>query len=224
MTPMAINAFLEDSARDAGNGRSARRKLRLPIQGSKATGAELAALVHNISATGLLIESDAALTVDETIEINLPHAGGTLAKVIWTSGRLSGCQFGMPISQATLSAAQLRSAVSPDAGATSDGRQAAGESLGARLHRLRLDRGLTQSVIANQLGVSEPSISAWEQDRARPKAGRLDALAALLGVSTSELLGHDRPDSLPDLVARARRDIAAAAGTSPDRVRITIEM
>lgn len=221
---MAITAFLEDSARDAGKGRSARRKLRLPIQGSKATGAELGALVHNISATGLLIESDARLEVGETIEINLPHAGGTWAKVIWTSGRLSGCQFGMPVSQATLSAAQLRSAVVADGGSAEAGPPAVTESLGARLLRLRTERGLTQAAIATQLGVSEPSISAWEQDRARPKAGRLDALAALLDVSTSEILGHDRPATLPELVARARRDIAAAAGTTPDRVRITIEM
>ena len=108
---MAMKIFLNETPRTVGKGRASRRQLRLPLHGSKATGAEIEALVHNISATGMLVESEAALDVGEEIEVNLPHSGKTAARVIWTSARLAGCQFDMPISPATLSAAQLRSVV-----------------------------------------------------------------------------------------------------------------
>lgn len=223
---MAMKAYLEDDTRPVDRGRAPRRRLRLPIAGSKSTGGEIETLVHNISPTGLLVESDFLLSIGETFEVNLPHAGMISAKVIWTSGRLSGCQFDIPVSAATLSAAQLRSAVQPDASAAApdtDGEPLA-ETFGARLLRLRSAQGLTQAQVARKLGVSEPSISAWEQDKARPKAGRLDVLAGLLGVETSVLHGLDAPNTLQDAVAKAREEIAAAAGTHPANVRIRIDM
>src|SRR3546814_19692717 len=92
----------------------------------------------------MLVESSAPLEIGEVIEVNLPHSGKTATKVIWTSGRLAGCQFEMPISPATLSAAQLRSVVvegEPDA---QNRPAASAESFGARLQRLRTAKGLTQ--------------------------------------------------------------------------------
>lgn len=219
---MAIPAYIEKTPRSRGELRSARRTLRLQLQGAKATGGEVAVLVHNISATGLLIESDVALDLGDRIEIGLPHAGTTWAKVIWTSTRIYGCQFDTPISAATLSAAQLRSVVGPDSGTLPDLPRA--ESFGVRLQRLRTAKGLTQSQVAKQLSVSEPSISAWEQDKARPKAGRMEALAVLLGVDISELLGIDEAESLGDVIARAKEQIARAADVSPDNVKIIIEI
>src|SRR3546814_8387259 len=79
------------------------------------------------------------------------------------------------------------------------------------------------SDLAAELGVSEPSISAWETDKARPKVGRVDALAQLLGVSTRELLGDGDRTKLHGLIADARTQIAAAAGARPDQIKITIE-
>src|SRR3546814_15835383 len=78
-------------------------------------------------------------------------------------------------------------------------------------------RGITQAELATELGVSEPSISAWETDKARPKVGRVDSLAQLLGVSTRELLGDEDRTKLQDLVADAKVRIAEAAGARPDR-------
>src|SRR3546814_10066552 len=92
----------------------------------------------------MLVESSAPLEIGEVIEVNLPHSGKTATKVIWTSGRLAGCQFEMPISPATLSAAQLRSVVvegEPDA---QNRPAASAESFGARLQRLRTDRKSTR--------------------------------------------------------------------------------
>lgn len=221
---MAMTVYLNDAPRSAGNGRASRRQLRLPLHGSKATGAEIEALVHNISATGMLVESRLPLEIGEVIDVNLPHSGKTATKVIWTSGGLAGCQFEMPISPATLSAAQLRSVVGPDAHAPDDLPAPAAESFGVRLQRLRSAKQLTQGQLAVQLGVSEPSISAWELDKARPKAGRIEALSAALGVEISEILGFDEGENLRDLVARAKEQIAKAAGVSPANVKFTIEM
>jgi transcriptional regulator with XRE-family HTH domain len=221
---MAMTVYLNDVPRSAGKGRAARRQLRLPLHGSKATGGEIEALVHNISATGMLVESGAPLEIGEVIEVNLPHSGKTAAKIIWTSGRLAGCQFEMPISSATLSAAQLRSVVGPDAHPAEIPAASATESFGVRLQRLRTARQLTQGQLAIRLGVSEPSISAWELDKARPKAGRIEALAEALGVEVSELLGFDETENLNELVAKAKAQIAKAAGVDPAKIRFTIEI
>ena len=221
---MAMTVYLNDTPRSAGKGRASRRQLRLPLHGSKAASAEIEAFVHNISATGMLVESTVPLEIGEFVEINLPHSGKTATKVIWTSGGLAGCQFEMPISPATLSAAQLRSVVGPDTHAPDNQPAVAAESFGVRLQRLRTAKELTQGQLAVRLGVSEPSISAWELDKARPKAGRIEALSIALGVEVSELLGFDEAENLNELVARAKAQIAKAAGVSPTNVKFTIEI
>lgn len=221
---MAMTVYLNNSPRSAGNGRASRRRLRLPLHGSKAAGAEIEALVHNISATGMLVESEVPLEIGEIVEVNLPHSGKTATRVIWTSDGIAGCQFDIPISPATLSAAQLRSVVGPDTPAPDEQPAAAAESFGVRLQRLRTASELTQGQLAVHLGVSEPSISAWELDKARPKAGRIEALSVALGVEVTELLGFDDAENLRELVARAKAQIAKAAGVSPDNIKFTIEM
>ncbi|WP_137753934.1 helix-turn-helix domain-containing protein [Sphingopyxis sp. L1A2A] len=221
---MAIPAFIDKAAPVGAKSRSARRKLRLQLQGTGASGVEVEVLVHNISATGLLLEGEATLALGDAIEIGLPDAGATRARVIWASGSLYGCQFDTPISPATLSAAQLRAVVGADSGENGDLRAAINESFGVRLHRLRTAKRLTQVQIAAQLGVSEQSISAWEQDKARPKMGRTKVLAALLGVELPELLGIDEPESLSDVVARAKAQLAEAADVGIDNVKIIIEI
>jgi hypothetical protein len=55
-----------------------------------------------------LIETDAALSVGDSIEVDLPRAGLKSAKVVWIDDRLFGCSFAKEISAATVSAAVLR--------------------------------------------------------------------------------------------------------------------
>ncbi len=101
------------------------------------------------------------------------------------------------------------------------------ETLGERITRLRRTRSLTQTQLAERLSVTVATISYWEHDRSRPKAARLRSLAYALGVSVSELVGPEfalPSASLPGLIARMRSEIASAAGTSPSKVRIVIEM
>jgi hypothetical protein len=84
-----------------------RHHLRLPVQGAAIAGNR--ALLHNLSETGLLIETFDDLAVGEGIQVDLPEAGGRSAKVVWRSDRLFGCQFEQPIAHAAISAARLRS-------------------------------------------------------------------------------------------------------------------
>ena len=221
---MAIPAYLDTSAPSVTRRWSARQKLRLQLQSTQARGVERAVLVHNISATGLLFEGAVTLATGDTIEIGLPQAGPTPATIVWTSDTLYGCQFDTPISPATLSAAQLRAVVGPDRGEAVISSATATESFGDRLHRFRTARRLTQSQLAAELAVSEQSISAWEQGKARPKADRMKALATLLGIDLAELLGLDAPHNLNDVVARAKAQVAEAAAVSTDNVKIVIEI
>jgi len=102
------------------------------------------------------------------------------------------------------------------------------DMLGARLAQLRRAKGLSKSDLAGQLGVTATSICYWEQGRSRPRLARIEALAALLGTSPAELIRPQQPspavEPLSETVARMRAEIARAAGTSPAKVHITIEM
>lgn len=219
---MAIAAHF-DSAAPAPRG--ARRLLRLETYGETAGGDAAAVLVHNISATGLLIETAVDLTVGERLAVALPQAGEVEASVVWRSDRLCGCRLAAPLSPAALNAAQLRSAVTEELDLNSESGGAPDEGFAARLQRLRKDRGLTLAQVALALEVSKPTVWAWEQGRARPVESRIDALANALGVTREDLFPAVRGgDALRDLLAQARERIAAAAGTQPDRIRILIEL
>jgi hypothetical protein len=104
---MAMVAHFEDPA-EAGERRgSARRALRLAVDGH-AHGA-CRVTIHDLSLTGLLIETSTPLASGETFEVDLPEAGKVEASVVWSSGEFYGCQFRESLSTAALSAALLRS-------------------------------------------------------------------------------------------------------------------
>lgn len=109
-----------------------------------------------------------------------------------------------------------------------DSALAGAESFGERLARLRKIAGMTQGDLADQLDVSMTSVCYWEQDRSRPKQARIEALAAALDVEAADLLAPSRAPSGPQdfqhLVARARIEIAHAAGIEPGKVKIVIEI
>ena len=217
---MSVTARFEDVPPGQGRRRK-RRVLRLQVAGVSASGETEVVTIHNISEDGLLIETVAPLNPNELFEVDLPHSGGAVAKVVWTRDRFSGCRFEPPISIATLSAASLRSAVTPTI-ATED--RSPSEELGSRLRQLRKAKGLTQEALAEQVGVSKPAISSWEKGRAQPRAARATALAKALGVPVQSFFGGDATESLEAIVEESRRRIAEAAGISEDRVRIYLEM
>ena len=85
--------------------RTSRRALKLGIGGGAGP-----VTVHDLSATGVLLETSVSMLVGADFELELPHAGIVEAVVVWNSGEYYGCQFTQPISPAALSAALLQSA------------------------------------------------------------------------------------------------------------------
>lgn len=214
---MSIDARFESTDRDDERG-SHRRTLRLGVSGRFAEG-QSTATIHNISATGMLVETEARLTEGEAIAVDLPEAGERIARVIWVDAPMHGCRFDEPVSVAVLSATQLRGAVRSGSEGNS---LPVAEAFGARLHRLRIERGLSLADVADKLGVSKPTVWAWEHGKARPVERRLTALAEALGVTPG---GLEPATSGPvEAVELGRRQIAEAYGVEPTRVRIMIEL
>lgn len=237
---MAIKAHLDQQpvVSPEGNQRGApRRALLLETSGFLADagpdGLEANVTIHNISAAGLLLETALVLAEGEQLALDLPEAGAVVATVVWRSETLYGCAFAAPLSAAALAAAQLqgftpgvptRPLESPLAGGPLQGGAAAGEGLGSRLNRLRREAGLTLADVASALGVSKPTVWAWEKGKARPLPERLDAIAAALGVDPEVLAAAPPAHEIEGVIADCRARIAAACGTAPEAVRIMIEL
>jgi hypothetical protein len=97
-------AHFEDRPQEGERRRSVRRVMKLGLG-----GAGESVTVRDISLTGMLLETPAAMLVGASFEVELPHAGIVGAVVVWNSGEFYGCEFEYPISVAALSAARLHS-------------------------------------------------------------------------------------------------------------------
>jgi hypothetical protein len=104
---MAIQARLE-SFEEANRRTSARRKLHL---GSTLGSAGHDVVIHDLSATGVLLQTSARLEPFDDLEVALPEVGATHAFVVWNSGDYFGCEFARPIPRAAISAALLRNPI-----------------------------------------------------------------------------------------------------------------
>ena len=72
---------------------------------------------------------------------------------------------------------------------------------GANLKALRRKAGLTQSQLADKIGVSLLTLFRWEKDERQPRMSEIKALAKALGVSEAELL-HESPSNSGDWTIR----------------------
>ncbi|MEQ5788452.1 helix-turn-helix domain-containing protein [Erythrobacter sp. NFXS35] len=228
---MAIKAHLEPTAPGEGQRATPRRDLRLEASGVLPSGREANVVVHNISASGLLLETGLDLATGEQLALDLPEAGSVEAMIMWRSEQLYGCAFAAPLGAAALAAAQLQGLPVTEAASTviAAGAQPAGadagEALGLRLNRLRREAGLTLADVALRLGVSKPTVWAWEKGKARPLPERIDAIAEALGVSSGELAEtRGASADIGLLIEDCRKRIAEACSTTPGAVRIMIEM
>ena len=57
------------------------------------------------------------------------------------------------------------------------------------LQRIRKEKGVSQQELADALGVTQGTISAWESGRWNPTVENLRAAALFLGVTVDELIG-----------------------------------
>lgn len=106
MLPLA--AELRTDTQDLVGRRAARRTLRLEVGATSSSQEGTPALIRNLSESGLLLETNARLSPGETVAVDLPEAGVTIAEVIWSHGEFYGCEFIRPVTKAAVSAALLR--------------------------------------------------------------------------------------------------------------------
>lgn len=199
-----------------------RRALFLETSGALPGGLEANVIIHNISAAGLLLETELDLAAGERLTLDLPQAGAVDAIIVWQSRTLFGCAFETALSEAALAAAQLRGhETAPPPGLSLEHQ---GEPFGVRINRLRREKGLTLAQVAGALDVSKPTVWAWEKGKARPLPDRLAPLAQVLGVEAHELEQRANAPQHSQLVQDCRLRIAAAYGTEPAKVRIMIEI
>ena len=208
-----------------------RMHMRFEASGSLDGSEGTTVAIHNLSATGMLIETASDLVIGQRLTVALPEAPDCAATIVWRSEALAGCRFDRPLSRAALSAAQLRN---PLPGDVDPARAPDGdEMLAQRLLRLRKERGLSRAALSDRTGFSRPSIWAWESGKTVPRRGNLVALAEAFGISEHELVAgapsaaHADPaagaQQMHALVRTSRENIAALAGVDPGKVKITIE-
>ena len=62
---------------------------------------------------------------------------------------------------------------------------------GAVIKRLREEKGITQSQLADMIGVSDKAVSKWETSKGLPDITLIEPLGKALGVSVAELLSGE---------------------------------
>lgn len=68
--------------------------------------------------------------------------------------------------------------------------------VGANIKKLRLQRGMTQKNLADQLFVSSQAVSRWENGEVEPSIGTIMELAKIFGVTADEILGLEPKETL----------------------------
>lgn len=65
-------------------------------------------------------------------------------------------------------------------------------NIGQKIRTLRKERGISQEVLAQYLGVTFQAVSKWENGTVMPDLPMIPAIAAFFGISTDELLDFNR--------------------------------
>lgn len=186
-------------------------------------GRQVPVRLYNLSATGVLIESGQALRLGEQIETASGEKAVVAGQIGWTGARLYGCQFAEPVASALLEKAVWRGLDEPQ---SADILPQPVDTFGTRLQRLRVVQGLSQLEIAEKLGVTAVAISNWESDRSQPRQHRMSDLAKILGVPSQQLVAHAgvHPESLPEVLASSKVQIANLLGVNPTSVKISVDL
>ena len=101
--------------------------------------------------------------------------------------------------------------------------------VGARITMLRVNRGMSQAMLAERIGVTFQQMQKYERGANRVGARRLSQVASVLGVSVSELFESSQTES-PGLNSSVRllaepgvlRVLKAYTRTTSPRVRLRI--
>jgi len=80
-----------------------------------------------------------------------------------------------------------------------------GTEFGERLSKMRQSAGLTQTQLAEKVGVSQKVVTYWERESVGLKADQLILVAEALSVSVDSLLGRPAPKSKGGPVGKTRQ-------------------
>ena len=97
-------------------------------------------------------------------------------------------------------------------------------ALGERITRLRKEQGITQVQLAEQLGVSQQTVTAYESGKRRVPISHLPRLAALLGTSIEELIGEVPRPAKRGPVPKLQRQIELIAALPKPHQRFVMQM
>jgi len=184
-----------------------------------------AVFLHELTSSGVLIESEHRFFVDQKIEVIGGRSARWSGRVVWAGGWLYACRFDTEI-EANALTLLLANDISGNDLREALANAYAEESLGVRLQRLRIRRGLTQSELADKLGVSPVAVSYWESDRSTPRRHRTEEISKILGVAEEELaIAPDQHDeALSDAITASKSRIARTLDIDPSKIRISFEM
>lgn len=90
-------------------------------------------------------------------------------------------------------------------------------NLADNIRRIRLERGMTQSALAEALGVSDRAVSRWETAASTPDVALLARLALLLETSTDALLGVDPQRMQADILQATADSTALLRANQPEQ-------
>lgn len=74
-------------------------------------------------------------------------------------------------------------------------------TLGEKIASARKEKGMTQEMPAEQLGVTRQAVARWETGLSVPDAGMLVRIAGALDTTVNDLLGEEEPEQGRDLAA-----------------------
>lgn len=68
-------------------------------------------------------------------------------------------------------------------------------SIGDNIKLWRERRNLKQSELAEELGISDKTVSSWEINRTEPKMGMIEKICSVLNCKKTDIIGGDENDS-----------------------------
>lgn len=74
-------------------------------------------------------------------------------------------------------------------------------TLGEKIASARKEKGMTQEMLAEQLGGTRQAVARWETGLSVPDAGMLVRIAGALDTTVNDLLGEEEPEQGRDLAA-----------------------
>jgi hypothetical protein len=107
---MSFSAQLKYSSSADERG-AERYRLLLPASAEEPGSGLIDIIVHDLSTSGILIETQAPLSVGSEILLDIPGAGSVSATVAWNSGNFFGGEFQTPLSPSAVTTAFAASRV-----------------------------------------------------------------------------------------------------------------